>query len=310
MLKIDISKKSELYHHIKNSLLVVLGTVILAFGTGVFIIPFDLVVGGVSSIGILLEKLIPIELLTADVYITIVTWLFFALGFLILGKGFAVKTLISTVVYPIALSAVLRFLGPNAFGGFFDLGGSEYSEIAILLAALFGGVSVGAGCAITFLGGGSTGGVDVISLTVAKYTRIKSSHMFFIVDATLVMLGVFIIGDFVLTLLGILSAFVSALVIDKIFLGESRAFTAHIVSDKYEEINRAIIEDIDRTTTVISARGGYSGKEKQVLMVSFTMRQYADLISAVTKIDKNAFITVHRAHEINGEGWTFGEKQK
>jgi uncharacterized membrane-anchored protein YitT (DUF2179 family) len=110
--------------------------------------------------------------------------------------------------------------------------------------------------------------------------------------------------NLILCLLGITAAFVGALVIDKIFLGQSKAFIANIVSDKYEEINEAIIKKLDRTSTVLHATGGYSATPKKVVMVSFTMRQYPDFIAYVRSIDKEAFITIHRAHEINGEGWT------
>ena len=71
-----------------------------------------------------------------------------------------------------------------------------------------------------------------------------------------------------------------------------------------EEINHAIITKLDRTTTILEARGGYSGMSKKVVMVSFTMRQYSTLINIVNIIDKTAFVSIHRAHEINGEGWT------
>lgn len=310
MLKNGVEKirlnKNELITQIKNICKVVLGTVILAFGVGVFIVPFNLVSGGMPSMAIILHELIPY--LSVDLYMTILTWLLFFIGFFALGKNFAMKTLISTIFYPPLSSLFLRLASPDAFGGFFNLLNSEYSSIAILVAAIFGGAAVGAGCAITFLGGGSTGGVDIIALSISKYfKKIKSSYILFITDATLVVLGMFIIGDFVISLLGIASAFVSATVVDRIFLGRSRAFIANIVSERYLEINEAIIENVHRTTTVIAAVGGYSKSEKHMLMVSFTMRQYAEVIATVNRIDKNAFITVHAAHEINGEGWTFGE---
>ena len=130
----------------------------------------------------------------------------------------------------------------------------------------------------------------------------------------------FVLQDLILTLLGIISASVGAIVIDKIFIGRSQAFTAQIVSykyeeaigaldkehDKYEEINQAIRNEVRRTTTMIPAIGGYSGEAKTVLTVTFTMRQYAYLMNAIKRIDKNAFVSISRAHEINGEGFTFG----
>ena len=66
----------------------------------------------------------------------------------------------------------------------------------------------------------------------------------------------------------------------------------------------SIIEKLDRTTTIIQAEGGYSRKSKKVVMVSFTMSQYATLTNLINIIDRQAFVSIHRAHEINGEGWS------
>ena len=300
--------KNYILGKVKSVLLVVLGTLILSFGCGVFIVPFDLVSGGMPSMGIILSHALPFEFMTVDLYIAILTWVFFFIGLIVLGREFAMKTLISTLIYPPFISVFLRLSESDFLGGFFNLESSAHGAVAILLAAIFGGASVGTGCALTFLGGGSTGGVDIIALSISKYfKRVKSSVILFCVDTTLVILGMFFIGDFLLSLLGVVSAFISAIVIDKIFLGRSRAFIANIISDKYEEINTAIIEKIHRTTTVTSVVGGYSGEGKRMLMVSFTMRQYAELLAVINRIDKDAFITVYAAHEINGRGWTFGE---
>lgn len=98
--------------------------------------------------------------------------------------------------------------------------------------------------------------------------------------------------------------------IDKVFLGGAKAFIANIVTDKYAEVNDLIITELDRTSTILDVTGGYSGEEKKMVMVSFTMRQYADLMNVINRVDKDAFITIHKAHEINGEGWTRWDKKK
>lgn len=297
--------KTEWKRFFKNIILVVAGTFVLSFGTAVFIIPFELVSGGVSGFSIILNHIIPIEFFTVDRLVTILTWLLFFLGWLVMGKSFALKTLISAVVYPIGVSLFMRLSDPSVLGGFLNLGTSQYSDIAVLLAALFGGLCVGAGCAITFLGGGSTGGVDVLAFLLCKvFRRLKSSVAFFIVDATAVVLGMFVIGDLVVSLLGIISAFLAAVMVDKVFLGGNSAFIAQIVTEHYDAVNRAVIEQMDRTTTILDAKGGYSGHEKKIVMVSFTVRQYSELLSIINKEDKNAFVTIYRAHEVNGEGWT------
>ena len=297
--------KADIFRTIKNVMLVIVGTIILAFGTSVFLLPFNLVTGGVSGYSIVIKTLLPFEFITKEMIIAVVTWTLFFLGLIILGKNFAMKSLISTIVYPIATAAFSNLRHPEFMNGFFRLESSSHPEIAILLAAVFSGVCVGLGCALSFLGGGSTGGVDVIAFTICKiFKRAKSSVVIFIVDATAVVLGMFVIGDFVVSLLGIVSAFLAASVIDKVFVGGSKAFVAHIVTDKPYELNQEIREKLDRTTTLFDAVGGYSGEHKKVVMVSFTMSQYAELMTIVTKLDRDAFMTINRAHEINGEGWT------
>lgn len=289
----------------KNFLLIVIGTTILAFGVSVFILPFELVTGGVPGIAVIINRLIPIEFITEAMWVTIITWVLFFVGWILLGKTFALKTLTSTIVYSLVVNVAGLLVSPDVLNGFFYLQGSKYNEIAIVLAAVFGGACVGAGCAITFLGGGSTGGVDILSLSISKYfPKIESSTSIFIIDGGLVLLGMFILNDFVLTLLGIVSAFICALIVDYLFVGKSKEFVAFIVSSSYDEINKQIIEKMDRTTTYIKSKGGYSQKEIDMLMVSFTMNEYSKLLSIVSIIDKNAFVTISRAHEINGKGFT------
>ena len=303
--------KRDVFRLSKNIVLVVVGTLILSFGTSLFMLPYDLVTGGVSGYAIVLSQIIPPEILSVQLIITILTWTMFLLGLLVLGKSFAMKTLISTIVYPIGVALFSNITSENFLGGFFNLNSSAYSGVGVLLAALFSGVLVGLGCALSFLGGGSTGGVDVIAFTICKiFKRFRSSIVIFLVDASAVVLGMFVIGDFVLSLLGIVSAFVAAMVVDKVFLGGSKAFVAHIVTEKSDDINKLVIEKLDRTSTVISVTGGYSGEKKKMLMVSFSMNEYAELMNIINKTDKDAFMTVNRAHEINGEGWTRYEKKQ
>ncbi|MBQ9166300.1 MAG: YitT family protein [Oscillospiraceae bacterium] len=295
---------SKFWHELWNVFLVVIGTAILAFGTGIFLVPFDLVTGGISGISIVLEKVLPFPI-GIDFYIAVITWLLFFLGLITLGRSFALKTLVSTIVYPPVLSLSLKLVDPDVLGGFFYLEGSAYQDISILLAAIFGAICVGAGCAVTFLGGGSTGGTDILAFMICKvFKRLKSSVVIFVVDALVVILGMFAINDLVISLLGISSAFICALVVDYIFLGNSKAFVAQIISNQYAEINQEVIRRLERTTTIWDAEGGYSGLPRKVVMVSFTMSQYSELLNIIHQVDRNAFVTISSAHEINGEGWT------
>ena len=253
--------RQEILQIIKNVLLTIVGTIVLAFGVAVFIVPFELITGGVSGLALIFEAVVPLEI-SIDLYVTILTWALFLLGLFILGRDFALKTLISTIVYPIALSLFLRLSEPDVLDGFFNLSSMTHGNINLIVAAIFGGVFVGAGCAITFLGGGSTGGVDILTFIICRiFKRAKSSVVMFVIDASIVIFGMFITKDLVVTLLAVSSAFVAAVVIDYVFVGSSRAFVANIVSDKYKDISEQVIKQLDRTTTVVDAVGGYSGEQ-------------------------------------------------
>ncbi len=295
----------------KNIILVIVGTLILSFGTSLFLMEFDLVAGGISGIAIVLDHIISeyipsLRFITINMLVAAVTWILFFIGLAVLGKSFALKTLLSTVIYPLGIALFSKLADPNVLRGFFYLKGYEsYGQIALVLATVFGGACVGAGCAITFLGGGSTGGVDIIAFTVCKiFKRAKSSEVLFVIDAVIVICGMFVIQNLIISLLGIISALVSALMVDRVFIRSNRSFIAQIISSKHREINREILERVGRGSTVIDVKGGYTGEDKKMILVSFTVNQYAEILSAVSRHDKNAFVTIHKAHEINGEGWT------
>jgi uncharacterized membrane-anchored protein YitT (DUF2179 family) len=310
-MKMMPKSRQEALTTAKNALFVTVGTFLLAFGTGVFVVPFNLVAGGMSGIGIILAEVIKVPFLTVDVYVSVLTWFFFFAGLILLGKSFAMKTLASTLLYPPLLSLCMRLASPNVLGGLLYIADSGYGDAAIIIAAVFGGLLIGVGLALSFLGGGSTGGVDVIALTISgKFKRIKSAQVLLAIDTVVILVGAFVMGDLVISLLGIISAFVSSVTIDRIFDGGRRAFIANIISDKYEQINAAIISDLNRTGTIIPCIGGYTGKERKMVMVSFSMAQYALLLSTVLKIDRDAFITIHGAKEINGEGWTWEQDER
>jgi len=299
--------KNDAVHQLKNMFLVIFGTAVLAFGTAVFIEPYNLVTGGVSGLAIVLADFIPLEL-DFNFYYTAITWVLFFLGLILLGKDLAIKTLLSTVFCPVFVSLFSHLVEQQTLNGMFVMQNSQYQDIAVLLAAVCGGACVGAGCAITFIAGGSTGGVDILAFLLIKvFKRIKSSHLIFAIDAAIVVTG-FFVNDIVISLLGIISALICAAVIDRVFLGNEQAYVAQIVSEKSAEISRGVIERLDRTATIVDVVGAYSGEDKKMMIVSFSMREYSDLMAIINKEDPQAFMTISRAHENHGEGWTRAKK--
>ena len=284
-------------------LLVFLGTVILAFGCAVFVIPFDLVPGGVTGLSIALTALLG-DALPIDIIIGILSWGLFFLGLIVLGRSFALKTLLSTVVYPPAVSLFLRLVSSEVLSGFFNLGAADDVGVALIVSSLFGGVCIGLGCALSFIGGGSTGGLDVLALIICKYfKRTSSAVVIFVLDAAVILLGMLVLGELTLTLLGIITATVGSVVVDRIFVGRSKSFMAHIVSSRHEEIRDAVISHLGRTATLLHAEGGYSRISSRVLLVTFTMTEYARLLALIKAIDEGAFVVIGKVERVSGRGF-------
>ena len=224
----------------------------------------------------------------------------FILSFIFLGKIFTIKSLVSTIIYPVGVT----FFGKAINSNFLSISYGNYSEISVLLSAIFGGAIIGAGLALSFLGGGSTGGVDILAFIVTKkIPKIKTSEAIFIIDGIIIILGIFAIKDLTLSLLGVTSAFISAQVIDRIFLSDGKAFIAQIITSRYLEINSDVSRLLNRTSSIINILGGYTLKENTMLLVTFSYNQYNELIQIIKKNDPKAFVMIIRGHEIYGSRW-------
>lgn len=304
MLKRKLSKK-EIITLIKNTSLIVIGSILLAFGTGIFLVPSGINAGGLSGIALIFQATLNWEV---DIVVGVLVWSLFALSIFFLGRRFAMQTLVATIVYPIALSLLLRI--PYFIDLSSALLGAESGTAELLIAGLFGGAFVGAGCAVTFLGGGSTGGVDILAFMIHKYLRVKHSISSFFIDAIIVFIGMLTIGNLVASLVGVVSALISALMIEYIFIGKSTAFVATIISTKWEEINQFIQEKMERGTTIINVEGGFKFNEYRMISVVFDRKEYGYLYAAIAQIDPKAFVTFVQAQSVHGEGFNHFVQKK
>ena len=285
---------------LKSYSLVILGSILLAIGTGVFLIPNAINAGGLSGIAIILNSQFNLD---EDIVVLILIWAFFFLSLLFLGVKFTLKSLLSTLIYPSLLVLITRnpYIQNLIQETFID----NPDTSKTLIAGMFGGVFVGAGVAITFIGGGSTGGVDILVFIIHKYTRIKQSILSFAIDGTIILIGFFVLENMMASMIGIISAFISAVMIEYIFVGRSRKLTALIISkDHSEEINHYIQNEMERGSTLLDIMGGYKRHHYEMIMVTFDRKEYANLVAKVAQIDKKAFLTVIQTNEVLGEGFS------
>lgn len=309
--------QNKVLKQIKNYIFVILGTALLAFGAVVFLARVNLVAGGISGIGIIIQHLVSAsgnDIYVYDYVVTALTVVFWFIGLFFLGKDFAIKTLLSSILYIgfTFLFARVSFFNDlaNASAGLKDDPEQAIETGNYILCGVFGGVCVGGGVSLTFLGGGSTGGVDCLQLILSKYFHIKESYSSFIVDVLVIGIGMIIMRLWIPALCGILSCVVTALVIEIVYVKNQTSYQVDIISDKWKEISEYAQNTLERGATIIRSEGGYKGEERIILRVVFPKNQYEKLRDFIAVTDPKAFVTFTQTNAVYGEGFKKHLKKK
>ena len=307
-------KLSELIHDrgfmmaVKNVLLVILGSFILALGNALFIVPPGLVTGGVSAIGVIAQHFVSMaspDFKVVDIITAGLTIFLFFIGLFFCGKKFALRSLVATIAYPIFFAILYRIPSITYLSD--ELMKTAEPLLGLLLCGIFGGVLIGLGVAVAFLGNGSTGGLDILAYLIAKHTPIKESISTFVFDATLIILGATLRLDMPnnvpLALIGIFSALITSLVIHFVYVEGNTYIICEIITCKEEEVKAFIHEKLDRGTTIYECVGGYTGTPRKMIRAAMAKDEAVELQAYLATIDPKAFMTFSRATNINGEGF-------
>lgn len=282
---------------IKDLIWIIAGNIFLAMGVAWFILPNDVLTGGLAGIAIALEPLLHIQ---PELMINVLTVVLFLFGAVVLGKKFAMKTILSTILYP-ALLTYLSYLATNVIA-------PDTFIMDKYLATIYGGALMGIGVGCVFRTGASTGGMDIPPLVINKYTHLALPTLVLAIDGLTVMLGAYTHG-LQAALTGILSVWVSSVLIDKtMMIGGHSAQSVMIISDKYEELMDKIHDQLERGTTILQAMGGYSKGNKPVIMVVVSKKQLPELQYMVAHEDPEAFMIVTETNEVQGLGFTYEEE--
>ena len=273
--------------------LILAGTVLFAVSVYVFTAPNQIAPGGVSGLATVINYLtgMPLGLLSGLINLPLILW-----GYFSLGRGFIVKTIFSVVVFTVIYDYVMPFF-PVYVGD-------------TMLAALFGGAIMGLGIGLTFLGDGSTGGLDISNKILQKrFPHIKMGTLVFVSDLVIIAFAAYAYQDVTTALFAVISMFVCGKVIDAVLYGVYLGKMVVIVTTKGDEISAAIIEETDRGVTKISTVGGYTGNPNNTLICAVRQNQYHHLQKVVHEIDPNAFLIVTTATEVVGEGFKTIQKE-
>lgn len=280
------NKKIEL---IRNLLMIAVGAAIFALGFDLFLEPAGINCGGVSGIAMLIVYATDSKWLTVGILSAVINIPLFFFGYRQIGKYFFFGSMLGMLVSSVCFDLFTRLPIPT---------------VEPLIACIFGGVMIGAGLGIVFIGGASTGGVDIVArLLKLKFRNFPIGKLLLAMDlCTAVATGI-VYREFNNTLYSAVTLFLSSVVLDKVVYGLDYAKVALIISDKYEEIAVAIDGQLDRGVTLLQGQGFYMRSDKYVLLSAVKRKQLAQLKELVMTIDPKAFIILQDAHQVLGDGF-------
>ena len=271
-----------------SAALIVLGNAIYAAGVVLFILPSGLITGGTTGIALIVNHFTGMQI---SAFVGVFNVAMFALGYLVLGRKFAMSTLVSTFSYPVMLGLIQKAVG--------DFVLTE----DLLLSALFGGLLIGLALAVVIRLGASTGGMDIPPLILQKTLRIPVSASMYVFDF-IILIGQMLFTPKQTCLYGILLVLVYTITLDKLLaVGASRT-KLEIVSRHNDEIREAILEDLDRSVTMLHGRTGYVGEETDVIFCVIAPKELYKLERIVYSIDPDAFVVMSRATSVHGKGFS------
>lgn len=296
-------------------LIINLGVFLMAFGYSVFIDPFNLTVGGVGGIAIIIRHFIPN--IPSSVFIFALNMILLVLALIFISKEFFVKTLLVSIIYPLYVyisELIYKYLIKDYFINLESLNelAGDNSALAdilkigpYLLLIVVSSVLVSVGLGLALKKGSSTGGVDIIQKILLKYCKLPYSVSLIMIDGSIVITSAIIFKNYLMVIYGVCFIIISGFVVDSIVFNGFNSRAVHIITNKPDEIKKQIIEQFNRTVTILKGTGGYSGDQKEVLICIMINREFYRLRDLVNKIDPTAFIYVMKASEVHGEGFTY-----
>ncbi|MDR2064126.1 MAG: YitT family protein [Prevotellaceae bacterium] len=281
--------------YIKTYFLITLGLLLYVTGWVVFLIPNEIVGGGVSGIGTIIYYLTGFPI--GYTYF-IINAILLIMSIRVLGKNFAIKTITATFIVTV-LFQLLPEIIPDAKG----FGQKFCTDNGPLMCAIMGGIFSGAGIAITFAQGGSTGGTDIVALFVNKYRNVTPGRIILYIDLVIIASSFFVSHDFVKVMYGYILIAVMSSTLDFLLSGSKQSVQMFIFSKKYEEIADRISNELHRGVSVMNSTGWFTKEENKVLLVVVKKYQSNELYRLIKEIDKDAFITVASVMGVFGKGF-------
>ena len=310
---------NKLKENVSSWMGIFVGCSIMAIGFVFFINPYNFVPGGVYGASIVMHNIFPSIQVGTFGYMFDIPLLILSL--VLLGAKLGARTIVASLFTPFVMNVLselvyptqeaLQSLDPSLMlGGMLDL--SDH----LMLACLMGSVLIGVGCGIVVKSQATTGGTDIIAMILQKYANIRFSNGILIVDALVVAFGLLVIGfgigtaddstqpSWHLSFYSLIAIYVISRVLAYVINGAKDDKLVFVIgSGDMTELNRFILEDLDRSATYIKSRGLYSNKEKEMLFLVVRNKEVNSVKHKIKEVDPRAFVVVTDAYDTFGEGW-------
>jgi uncharacterized membrane-anchored protein YitT (DUF2179 family) len=316
--------KKSVLTQIKEWLLVTLGILIYVTGWVIFLIPNNLVGGGVSGISSMVQYATQGVIQMGYTYF-VLNAILMAAAVIILGMGFGAKTFYAIILASLAMRFMPNFI-PDTIINTLSLQNGK------LMSVLMGGLMAGIGIGMSISNGGSTGGTDIIALIYTKYHNVSPGKVILFLDFIIIVssllfpsfvtdvdpeTGVALVGedgkplmhlmpfaDKITTVVyGLILVTVNSYVLDMYISGSQQSVQLFILSSQYEKIADAITHDLHRGVTVLDGKGWYTKQDTKVLMVLTRKTDLNLLLKYIKQIDPAAFLSVSSVNGVYGKGF-------
>ena len=279
--------KANILTFIKNSLLIIVGTMLMSISTANFLLPNKLSTGGFSGIATIIYYLLKYP--AGNVIIILNVPLLF-IAFFRINKGLFFKSIVGTIILSLGIDFFIKF------------GNVTHDRF---LACVCGGIIMGCGTAIILKAGASTGGTDLLAYIIRSFNKkYRSSRLILIADTIIIAMNMILFKEIEIGLYSVIAIYLMGKMIDIVFEGFYFTKIMIIISDKYEEISTEIGDKVKRGTTGIYSKGMYSGNEKVILFCVASRKEIAEIKEIIRRIDSTAFIVTTDAIETLGRGFT------
>ncbi|WP_019532672.1 YitT family protein [Paenibacillus ginsengihumi] len=274
-------KKLTLGDFLKRFIFITLGAVLMAVALELFLVPNQVIDGGITGISIVLSAITPVPL---GLFIFLINIPFLLVGYKQIGKTFAFSTL-----YGIALMSLTTLWLHHA----------EPFTNEKILAVLFGGLLLGLGVGMVIRFGGSLDGTEIVAILLSKKMRIPVGQIIMFINVFIFIIAGFVFG-WDSAMYSIFAYYIASKVMDIVVEGLDESKSVTIISNEYEEIAEAITNRLGRNSTFLYARGGYSKEDTQMIYCVVTRLEVAKLKAIVQEIDSKAFISVQHVADVMG----------